>query len=147
MKVRIGENRGVYVSGEVITIVTSAVGLLCSLAGGFAWMVQRMDRAVGEVREELRTSHAGLSAEISAVRSDLRGEISAVRSDLTAEIGRVRTDLGGEIQGLGQEFTGLRQEFTDLRQEVTGLRQELGEVKVGVARLEGRLERRLILPG
>ncbi|MCK0111032.1 hypothetical protein MWU75_02605 [Ornithinimicrobium sp. F0845] len=82
-----------YVSGEVITIAISAVGLLCALAGGFAWTIQRMDRAVREVREELKASHAGLAAEIS------------------------------------------------------GVRQELGEVKVGVARLEGRLERRLILPG
>ena len=35
----------------------------------------------------------------------------------------------------------------DLSGEIHDLRQELGEVKVCVARLEGRLEQPLIVPG
>lgn len=64
-------------SGEMLTIALSAVGLILALAGGFGWVIHRID---------------------------------GVRTDLSAEIG--------------------------------GLRGEIVEMKVAIARIEGRLDAR-----
>src|SRR5699024_11902365 len=40
------DNRRVYVSPETLTIVFTGVGLLFAIAGGFAWVVSRVDGAI-----------------------------------------------------------------------------------------------------
>lgn len=52
----IAENGGVYVSGEMITIVLSALGLILALTGGFGWLIHRIDGVRDEidgVRDEI----------------------------------------------------------------------------------------------
>ena len=103
-------------SGEMLTIIISAAGLLVTLGGGlfagFAWMIRRTDHQFSAVREEFRAEFRTVHEEFGSVR---------------------------------EEFGSVREEFRAVRDELSQLRGELTEVKISVARLEGPRER-LILP-
>jgi len=108
-------------SAEVITDLSTTLGLLAAFGGCFAWLIHRIDSRIDGLRDELR-------GEMGILRDELRGEMGGLRDGLRGEMGGLRDGLRGEIGGL-------RDEIGELRDDVVGL-------KVAMARVEGRLEGR-----
>lgn len=51
-------------SAEVLTTLSTTVGLILAIGGGFAWMIHRMDHSIGGLRTELKGEIADLRTEI-----------------------------------------------------------------------------------
>jgi hypothetical protein len=49
----LGHNGSVYMSVETITMLGSPVSILLALAGGFGWMIHRMDSRIDSVESRL----------------------------------------------------------------------------------------------
>ncbi len=64
------------------TLVTAAV-LLISLAGGFGWMIHRMDASEIRLATRIEAVDEGLSRRIEAVDAKLSEQIFDARQDLT----------------------------------------------------------------
>lgn len=98
-------------STETITTIVGVVSLLLVLAGGFGWMIHRMDTRMDKL-------DLGLRQEIGEVKQD----VSAVKDDVAV--------LKGDV-------SGLKSDVAEVKQDVASLKGEMTEVKVAVARLEG----------
>ncbi len=57
-------------SAEVLTTLSTTVGLILAISGGFAWMIHRMDHAIDGLRTELKADMAELKSEIADLRAD-----------------------------------------------------------------------------
>lgn len=84
------QNRSVYISVEVLTIIISAAGLLVTLGGGifagFAWMIRRTDDQFAGVREEFRAEFRTVHEEFGSIREEFRSvrdDLSQLRGELT----------------------------------------------------------------
>jgi hypothetical protein len=73
--------KGVYVSVETIAIIISVVTMLIALAGGFGWMVQRMDTRFAEV-----------NARFGEV-NDRFGEVNERLAEVNARIDRIADEV------------------------------------------------------
>ncbi|MDT0202765.1 hypothetical protein [Nocardioides sp. AE5] len=76
-----------YMSAEVITTLGSMLGMLMTVVGGFAWMIQRTDR----LRDDMHAQFAKVDAQfaktherIDRVRSEIQAELAEVKAEVTA---------------------------------------------------------------
>lgn len=122
---------GMYMSGEVITIIIAAASLFLALGGGlfagFAWTLRRMDEGFHQAE----------------ARNNLRFDQVDKEFD---KVGRQFEKVDQQFDKVYLEFDKVRAELGEIRVDLHELRTDLTEVKISVARLEGP-QPRLILPG
>lgn len=58
-------------SAEVLTTLSTAVGMLIAFSSGFSWMIHRMDQAIDGVRSELKAEIAPVKGEIAELRAEV----------------------------------------------------------------------------
>ena len=105
-----------FVSIDALATVISFAGLLVALAGGFGWMIRRMDAMSQRLDDRIDQQGRLLNDKIDQQGRLLADKIDEVDHRLGDKIDGVRTDLGDKIEAMGREIT---------------------EVKIAVARLEG----------
>ncbi|GAB3630756.1 hypothetical protein GCM10027421_01090 [Microbacterium shaanxiense] len=96
-------------SVEMITTLVGVVSMLLALAGGFGWMIHRMD-------SRMDSCESRLGARIDDVETKLGARIDAVEEKLGARIDTVEEKLGARIDKVASEQV---------------------ELKVAIARIEG----------
>lgn len=80
-----------YVSAEVITMVSTGIALMGLLGGLFAWALRRIDRrfdAVDRRFEAVDQQFLLIRTEIANIRSDIRN-LSERDSDLSVRVARL----------------------------------------------------------
>lgn len=118
-------------SSETITILLGIVGLLFALAGGFAWMVQRMDGMEKRLVARIDAGDERLDTRIDRLGS----RIDRLDIKLGNRIDELDAKLDRRIYELGAKFDN----------RIDALRDEVVDLKAAVARLEGPGESRLLL--
>ena len=120
------------------------------------------------LREEITNQGRELCAEIAlqgdTFRTGLAGEFERLRGDIRRQTEVISGDFGEQLtkdwkahhsrfdrvehklDALETQMTYLTTETSSLRTQVAGARGELTEVKISVARIEGPLRPRLIVP-
>ena len=66
-----GQNGGMYMSVETITIIASVAGMFFALAAGFGWMVHRMDRLEHRLSAQIDDTRTGLTSRIDRVEQEI----------------------------------------------------------------------------
>lgn len=143
-------------SPDILATILSAVGVLLAMAGGFGWVItrldSRLDSGLSGLEQRLSARIDGveacneeterrLSARIDGVESGLEQRLSARIDTLDA---RLSTRIDAVETGLEQR---LSTRIDALSEEVGGLRGDVAELKVAVARLEGPARPPLLMLG
>ena len=121
-----GSVEGVYVSPELIGIITATIALATTMLASLRSLRQEMRREIGSVRSELL-------GEIGRLRSELLGEIGSVRNELRGETGSIRSELRSEIGNVRSEVGSIRSELRETRSELRD------EMQAGFKALHARM--------
>lgn len=82
---------------EVLTTILTAVALLLSFAGGFAWMItrfdQRLDHGLGHLETKLTSRIDGVEARLSHRIDDVEARLTSRIDGVEARLERVESDV------------------------------------------------------
>lgn len=82
---------------EVLTTILTAVALLLSFAGGFAWMItrfdQRLDHGLGHLEGKLTSRIDGVEARLSHRIDDVEARLTSRIDGVDARLERVESDV------------------------------------------------------
>lgn len=116
----------------LVMLVVSVATTLVGLATGFGWVITRMDARFAE----------------SEQRTNLRFDKVDERFDrVDAEFDRVYAQFDrvyAQFDRIDERFRLVDSHFDRLEASTQELRSEVGDVKIGIARLEGPLPRLIV---
>ncbi|MBY6060291.1 response regulator [Microbacterium esteraromaticum] len=82
-----------YMSTETITILIGIASLLLALAGGFGWMVHRMDRIGAELNGRMDRMGAELNGRMDRMGAELNGRMDRMSAELNGRMDRMSDEL------------------------------------------------------
>ena len=103
-------------SVDTITMLVGIASILLALAGGFGWMIHRMDTTSSSLESKLGARIDAVDARIDTVERNLGARIDSVERNLGARIDTAERNLGARTDKINEELV---------------------EVKIAVARFEG----------
>src|SRR5690606_29284909 len=83
-----GDNGGVFVSTDVVTMLASLVTILVALFGGFAWMIRRMDAGFAAQDARFEARFAAQDARFDRV-DDRLGRVEQELTEVKIAIARL----------------------------------------------------------
>lgn len=122
-----------FVSVEVITMIVSAVTILLALAGGFGWMITRMDARFVAQDARFVAQDAKFTAQDGRF-AELNAKIDARFSEQDAKIDARFAEQDAKWDA---RFAQQDTRFDRLETRIDDLTHEMTEVKIAIARLEG----------
>lgn len=139
-------------SPDILATILSAVGVLLAMAGGFGWVItrldSRLDSGLSGLEQRLSARIDGVEACNEETERRLSARIDGVESGLeqrlSARIDALDARLSTRIDALDAR---LSTRIDVLSEEVGGLRGDVAELKVAVARLEGPARPPLLMLG
>ncbi len=121
-------------SGEIVTIIASAAAILFALAGGFGWIIVRMDAGFDRLSARIDDVHLQSVERDLGLEQRLVARIDGVARSLEERLG---ARIDGVEQRLGARIDGVERRIDGVERRIDGVERRLGAVEVAVARLEG----------
>jgi hypothetical protein len=121
-----GNDEGMTVSIELVTMIVSVATTLLGLGAGSAWMIARTDSMFARFEQRVEAKFERFEQRVDA-KFEKADQVEAER-----------------FAGVEARFVGVEARFDGIETRIAGIEADLGEVKVAIARLEGPTPRLLL---